>query len=108
MAKGLKQVWKNRKHILEGLKNNIFKQEHIEKIAEERFKICVTCPDLDSRGSKCLVPGTGPCCGICGCSLGLKLRDLSSGCGNEDHPRWEPILTEEEHEEMKIKLNIKD
>ena len=108
MAKGITQVWKNRKHILEGIKNNIFKKEHIEKIAAERIKLCLQCVEIDREGSKCLMPGTQPCCGKCGCSLAFKLRDLSSACGDEDSPRWDAILTEEEHENLKKKLNIKD
>lgn len=108
MAKGINQIWKNKKHILEGIKNNIFKKEHVEKIAAERMKICLTCPNIDKSGATCLVPGTQPCCGMCGCSLAFKLRDLSSSCGNEEFPLWKAILSDEENEEMKKKLDIKD
>ena len=27
----IKKIWKNRKQILEGIKNSVFKKEHIEK-----------------------------------------------------------------------------
>ena len=36
-----KKIWKNRKQIAEGIKNNIFKQEHVESLAEERLQICI-------------------------------------------------------------------
>jgi hypothetical protein len=101
-------LWKNKKHIFEGIKNNIFKKEHIEKIAAERMAICLSCPSIDKEGSKCLGPGLQPCCGLCGCTLAFKTRDLSSSCGNEETPLWKAILTDEENDEMKIKLNITD
>ena len=79
--KNLKQIKMNKylnvlnqsKQILEGFKNRIFKQEHIEAEAGLRMDICNTCNHLDLKGSECLVPGTQPCCASCGCSLSLKL-----------------------------------
>ena len=75
----LKQIFNNRKEILEGIKNNIFKKEHVEQIADIRLNICKMCENYDDDGKECLVPGTQPCCGECGCSLALKIRSLSSG-----------------------------
>jgi len=96
----LSVIWKNRSQILEGIKNNVFKKESVEAIAAERQKACDSCDFIDREGSRCLVPGTQPCCGSCGCSLKLKLRSLSSECP-EGH--WEAVLTDEEdlmHEEL--------
>lgn len=62
--------------------------------------ICKICPYIDNNGTKCYVPGTQPCCSKCGCSLSLKLRSLASGCGDEENPKWNAILTEEEENEF--------
>lgn len=91
--KSVIKIWKNKGQILEGIKNNIFKQEHVEEIAKERWTICEGCPLLDKEGTKCLVPGTGPCCGSCGCSMGLKLRALGSEC---PEGKWDAVLSHEE------------
>jgi len=101
------KLWKNKGKILEGLKNKIFKQEHIEEIFQERLSICKTCPLIDLLGNKCAVPGTAPCCGACGCSLDLKLRSLSSGCGDEENPKWNPILSEDEEDKLNEQLQKK-
>jgi hypothetical protein len=95
------KLWKNKGKILEGLKNKMFKQEHVEEIYNERMNICKKCPHLDVKGDKCYVAGTQPCCGVCGCSLGLKLRSLSSEC---DEGKWKAILTEEEDDELQAQL----
>jgi hypothetical protein len=76
----LKTVWSNRLQILEGIKNFINRDEHVERIAATRMSICEECPLLDLKGSKCFAPGTEPCCGSCGCSLKLKTRSLESEC----------------------------
>jgi len=100
MSGKLTKIWSNRKAILEGIKNSIFKDEHIEQIAAERMSICVECPDLNDKGNDCLVSGTQPCCSQCGCSLHIKLRSLSSGCGNEEEPRWHALLSQEEEDAL--------
>lgn len=84
----LKILWKNKWHIIQGVKNKLFKKAHIERIAAERSSICAACPELDEKGIKCMMPGTQPCCGKCGCSLAFKLRDLTSECGDEKNPKW--------------------
>lgn len=89
------KVWKERNKILEGIKNKVFKKEHIEQVYNERLKICNTCDDIDKEGVKCEVPLTNPCCGLCGCSLSLKLRSLSSECPKG---KWVAITTEEEED----------
>ena len=70
----------NMSQIMEGIKNKVFKDEDVEEIAKERWLKCATCEHLDEIGNQCAIKATKPCCGKCGCSLGLKLRALSSGC----------------------------
>lgn len=89
----VKKIWDAKLEILEGIKNRVFKTEAVEKIAEERNKVCMQCDQYDVKGDHCLVPGTQPCCGACGCSLSLKQRSLSSAC---DQGYWDVVLTDEE------------
>ena len=95
-------AFRNRKQILEGIKNKIFKKEHVEAEAARRWAICKECESLDREGSKCMAPGTQPCCGECGCSLSLKTRALSSDCPLE---KWLAVM-DEDTEDLLIK-NIK-
>lgn len=95
------KIWKSKGQILEGIKNNIFKSEHVEEIAAERYAICQTCDKLDLDGSECLVPGTQPCCGSCGCSMGLKLRALGADCPEN---KWDAVLSHEENYLLQKKL----
>lgn len=94
----LKKIWDSKFKILEGLKNSVFKDKFVEEVAEERMNICKRCEFIDNEGSRCVVPGTQPCCGKCGCSLHLKLRSLSSDCGDEENPKWKAVLTQEEED----------
>jgi hypothetical protein len=107
MKATLKEIWKNRKQIAEGIKNNIFRQDHVEAIAEERMKSCKTCAFLDKEGNDCDVPGTQPCCGICGCSLALKLRSLSTSCP-DNKPKWFALVTEEQEDQINYQINNQD
>jgi len=95
------KLWKNKEKILEGLKNRVFKQEHIEEIYEERLVVCNGCPNKDDSGKYCYAPGTQPCCKVCGCSLQLLLRSLSSEC---EEGKWEAVLTEEQEDELNSNL----
>lgn len=104
----LSVIWKNRSKIAEGIKNSVFKKEHIEEIASSRMEICESCPLIDKSGDECLVSGTEPCCGACGCSLKFKLRSLSSPCGDEDNPRWGSVLSEEDEDLLKESLNYEE
>lgn len=90
---GLIKVWKNKGKILEGIKNKIFKQDHIEEIATARMEICNSCDLIDREGGSCTLPGSQPCCSACGCCLSLKTRSLSSAC---DKGKWEAVVSEEE------------
>jgi len=90
-------AFKNADHIVEGIKNNIFKQEHIEAVATDRFQVCIRCSLFDASGDSCLAPGTQPCCSDCGCSLAFKVRSLSTSC-----PKgfWDSLMTEELEEKV--------
>jgi hypothetical protein len=98
-------AFKNTPQILEGIKNKVFKQEHIEAEAAVRWAICKSCPHLDTLGTKCAVRGTQPCCGECGCSLGFKLRSLSSDC-----PKglWVAVMDSETEDQLKNNINDED
>ncbi len=100
-----KNIFKTGLEILEGIKNNIFKKEDVEAIAKDRWQICTECKSLDAVGTKCAVPGTKPCCGECGCSLGLMLRSLSSEC---PIGKWEAFLNEQEEDALNEKLEKED
>jgi hypothetical protein len=96
------KIWKERNKIFEGVRNNIFKKEHIEEIAFSRNEICVKCPYLDVKGDKCAVIGTQPCCSECGCSLRLKTRSLASSCPKEF---WSAVTTEQEEDLIRQSIN---
>lgn len=95
----LKKIWESRNQILEGIKNSTFQNDAVEAIAEERNKICTQCELYDTQGHHCLIPGTAPCCGSCGCKLSLKQRSLASSC---PEGYWEPVLTENEELDHEI------
>lgn len=97
------KIWKEKGKILEGVKNSMFKQAHIEEIAKTRMNICDECPLIDREGTKCYMVGTQPCCGDCGCKLSFKTRSLSSDC---PQGKWDAVTTEEE--EHAIINSIKD
>ena len=88
-------VFKNADKIAEGISNTLFKKEHVEAVATDRFQICIKCSLFDAKGDDCLAPGTQPCCADCGCSLAFKVRSLSSEC-----PKgfWDAVVTEEQEE----------
>lgn len=96
----LKTIWRNRQAILEGIKNRVFQSEAVEEVSAVRLEICRDCDSYDNEGITCLVPGTNPCCGECGCSLALKTRSLSTSCPKFN---WDKVLTDEEdieHDEL--------
>jgi len=93
----LKKIWQNRSLIMEGITNTILRDKFVEKVAEERSKICDACPRKDMEGDSCLVKGTGPCCNLCGCSLNFKLRALSAECPDL---RWSAHISEEDEDKL--------
>tara|TARA_R110002020_G_scaffold36503_3_gene109761 strand:- start:4350 stop:4679 length:330 start_codon:yes stop_codon:yes gene_type:complete len=101
----LLKAFGNIDQIYEGIKNNIFKKEHIEAVAKVRWKECKECEHIDRRGSFCMAPGTQPCCKECGCSLGSKIRSLSGEC---PVGKWRALMPEEAEEELKENMGYKD
>ena len=105
MLKKLKTIWKNRKEIFEGFRNRVFYRPMIEEVAYNRMEICIGCDDIDYEGDKCMIPGTAPCCGVCGCKLSLKLRSLASECPHPDGPKWKAHISEEEQDALYKSMN---
>jgi hypothetical protein len=97
----LTEIFKNRTLIWEGLKNKLFRDEHVEAVYLDRRAICDGCDHKDIEGSKCAVPGTKPCCSLCGCSLSLKLRSLASECPAK---KWEAVVTQQEEEMIRQQI----
>ena len=98
----LQVLYDNKGKIFEGLKNSVVKNEFVENVAKARWEICMNCEQLDGEGSKCLVKGTQPCCGACGCKLHFKVRSLSSDCGDTKNPKWFAVLTQEEEDDLEL------
>jgi hypothetical protein len=94
MRNTLKLIWENRKQIVEGITNTIIRDETIEEISRLRYSICDECT---SKGRKCAVKGTSPCCNECGCSLAFKTRSLSSDC---PLGKWESLTSVEEEDKL--------
>ena len=94
-------AFRNRKEILEGIKNRIFKKEHIEAEAKKRFDICRGCDSLDEKGGDCIVLGTQPCCKECGCSLPIKTRSLASECPLD---KWKALMDEDTEEVLMMHI----
>ena len=90
----LNLIWQNRSQIYEGIKNSIIRDETVEEIARLRYDICDECP---SKGTKCAIKATAPCCNECGCSLLFKKKSLSSEC---PLGKWKAIITEEEEDKL--------
>ena len=88
--KSVKKILKNSKHIAEGIKNKLVKDERVEEIAKKRYSLCKLCKHLTEDKNKCYVPGE--CCDICGCNLQLKTRSLDESCALweiGEKPLWE-------------------
>jgi len=98
-------AFKSRRQILEGIKNRIFKKEHVEAEAAKRWAKCKQCPSLDVKGSKCMAAGTQPCCSECGCALSLKTRSLSSDC---PLGKWGALMDEDLEEKLMIELTTEN
>lgn len=97
MKNSLKEIWKNRKQIVEGITNSVVKNEFVEHVSKLRMEICNECPDKDIEGKECVLPGTQPCCSICGCSLTFKTRALSTSCPAK---KWGSIVSEKKEDEL--------
>jgi hypothetical protein len=97
MKASLKEIWKNRKQILEGITNSVIKNELVEHVSKLRMEICDVCDAKDKTGVECVVPGSQPCCTMCGCSLGFKTRSLSSSCPAK---KWGSIISEKKEDQL--------
>ncbi len=91
---------KNMDEVYEGIKNKLFKKHYIERIADYRWSICKDCDLVDIEGKSCVAPGTEPCCSDCGCSLGFKLRAMSTSCPKGHWPSY--MSSEEEDRLLKV------
>ena len=108
MKSALGTIWVNRKKILEGVTNTIFKKQFVETVAAYRVSICEKCSE---KGDECLVPGTAPCCAACGCSLKFKVRSLSSACGlieKGKDPKWLPVLSQDDEDKHFSEIHQED
>ena len=90
----LKNIWKNKKQILEGITNSLLRDEFVEDVSRIRMEVCNSCSD---KGDKCFVKKTAPCCNVCGCSLAFKTRSLSSDCPSG---KWKAIMNEDEEDKL--------
>lgn len=103
---GLKNVWKNRQAILEGITNSIFPSREVEEIAAARLSICKACSyhssNAKSRGYK--TSRIDDHCTHCSCPLLTKTRALSKGCPIN---KWGAVITDKEQYKLDL-LNHKD
>lgn len=97
------KLWKEKGKILEGILNYVFTKQDIEDIASERWEICKVCDKLDEKGNSCVVKATRPCCSLCGCSLKLKTRSMSSEC---DLGKWESHMSQNEEDLLNNQLGL--
>lgn len=100
----LSSVWKNRKQIVEGILNNVFTKETVDAISEERLDECLKCSNYDLTGESCVMPGTGPCCKSCGCSLKLATKSLSYKCPES---KWPVYISNDENTDLSILIKYK-
>jgi hypothetical protein len=100
----IKQLWKNKRKIVEGMWNRLFPNAFVERVARQRDDICRKCDLYEPVGKKdiCYLKGS-PCCGYCGCKLAFKQRSLSSGC---DIGKWSPVLSQEEEDSFREKHKL--
>lgn len=61
--------------IILGIYRTIFKsnKQKLQEDFNKKMAICNMCEYIDRDGKLCLIYGTEPCCGVCGCSLTLKI-----------------------------------
>lgn len=96
------------REIYEGWRNHLVPPERlkkeIERVAEERLKICETC-EFNSVFHVTLRPDRH--CIICGCTLVAKVKCLSCDCPHSP-PKWREVLTEEEEEHYEENVATED
>lgn len=79
--------------ISEGWKNYMFPTPYTEALSKMRLEECSKCPNFDTSGTSCVVPGTYPCCSLCGCPLLVKTCNPNSNCPEN---KWDKILIDKE------------
>ena len=91
----------NIKHIIEGITNSVFVREEVEKIAEERYSTCRSCPKNSSNKDKEFF-NPGPYystvrpdehCSMCACNIHAKVRSLHTDCPIKS---WLSVASKEE------------
>lgn len=111
----LPEIWKNKAQIAEGIKNRIFKKQHIEELATHRQEICKDCiwysekyrndeeiPEVITkiRGEDVRSTVTGrpdAHCINCGCNVATKTRCLSCNC---PILRWQAVVSDDQRYEI--------
>jgi hypothetical protein len=97
----------NIKHIIEGITNSVFVKEEVEKIANQRYEICSTCPKnskviKEDRKDPEKVTEAGPYyseirldehCSMCACNIHAKVRSLHTDC---PIGKWKEVASKEE------------
>lgn len=78
---------KNFKEIVNGYTNYAFPTPTIKQLADERARICSSCPHIEPNALlKVIMPDNtekeiqGSKCGICKCPLSAKVRSVFSSC----------------------------
>lgn len=87
--------------------NLLIRKKEIEIIANQRLAKCYSCEYIDKTGDYCAVPGTKPCCSICGCSLHVMTRSLSAECSNDEDKQWGAVMTQEQEDKLYEKIKYK-
>lgn len=88
----MKNLWKEKRKILEGLTNTYFGSDRTHLIAQTRAEICQECPHWDKEGTSSQVVIKGqPACSLCGCNTKVHTHCLSCSCSDEENPRWDKI-----------------
>lgn len=98
----LKDIWKNRALIAEGLRNRYFPPEELKQLIRdteiERKDICDQCPFMSTNAKILFSYQTmrlDKHCTKCGCNIDLKVSSLDSAC--PDNPsRWEAVVSEDD------------
>jgi len=98
----LREIWKNKDLIIDGIKNKYLTtgdiKEEINKIADSRKVICSVCPFMSENAKKVFNYKTqrfDKHCTKCGCNIDLKTHSLASSCP-DNPPRWDAIVSEDE------------
>jgi hypothetical protein len=108
----MKEVWKNKWKIIEGIWNSWFPSAYVTRIASKRALICASnkCGYNDEAGvsPKVVVKGS-PACALCGCKRSYMVHSLSKECSLSLiglTPLWKAEMSEKEEQEFQKKTGI--